>query len=56
MSISVNNVKSLIMHSLKSRTLCVKAKQSAFMQDFWNAKYPTLILDRETLTVLEVIY
>ncbi len=27
-----------------------------FMQDFWNAKYPTLILDSESLTVLEVVY
>ncbi len=27
-----------------------------FMQDFWNAKYPTLILDSESLSVLEVVY
>ncbi len=28
----------------------------AFMHDFWNAKYPTLILDSESLSVLEVVY
>lgn len=28
----------------------------AFMADFWNAKYPTLILDTETLTVLKIVY
>jgi len=28
----------------------------AFMKDYWNAKYPTLILDKEDLTVLKVIY
>ncbi len=27
-----------------------------FMLDYWNAKYPTLILDSESLTVLEVVY
>jgi len=28
----------------------------AFMEDFWNAKYPTLILDNDNLTVLKVVY
>ncbi len=27
-----------------------------FMKDFWNAKYPTLILDKKTFSVLKVIY
>ena len=27
-----------------------------FMNDFRNAKYPTLILDKETLTVLKIVY
>lgn len=27
-----------------------------FMTDFWNAKYPTLILDIKTLTVLKIVY
>ena len=29
---------------------------NAFMEDYWNAKYPTLILDKENLTVLKVVY
>jgi|GEM_PF-1169669 len=28
----------------------------AFMKDYWNAKYPTLILDKEDLTVLKIVY
>jgi len=28
----------------------------AFMEDYWNAKYPTLILDKEDLTVLKIVY
>lgn len=27
-----------------------------FLSDFWNAKYPTLILDNKELNVLKVIY
>ena len=27
-----------------------------FMNDFQNAKYPTLILDKEDLTVLKIVY
>ncbi len=27
-----------------------------FMKDYWNAKYPTLLLDIESLTVLQVSY
>ncbi len=27
-----------------------------FMQDYWNAKFPTLILERESKLVLKVVY
>ncbi len=27
-----------------------------FLKEFWNAKFPTLILDKNTLNVLKIIY
>jgi len=27
-----------------------------FMNDYWNAKFPTLLLDNESLSILQVVY
>jgi len=29
---------------------------SSFMADYWNAKFPALLLDKDTKTVLKVVY
>ncbi len=29
---------------------------TSFMKDYWNAKFPALLVDKETKTVLEVVY
>jgi hypothetical protein len=33
-----------------------KISFNSFMKDYWNAKFPTLLLDKKTKSVLKVVY